>query len=124
MPITGPSSYIPTINEFLSHWTSCNAALPPATPFLVRLPETNTTVTRAQFLAQRDALLAQQNVVQSSLTDHEIARGAIQIQKATLLTSFSYTDERVATATSGHSASRSEMGPCFSSPAGYPSAWT
>ncbi len=89
MPITGPSSYIPAINEFLSHWTSCNTALPPAAPFLVRLPQTNTTVTRAQFLAQRDALLAQQNVVQSSLTDHEIARGAIQIQKATLLASFS-----------------------------------
>ncbi len=33
MPITGPSSYIPTMNEFLSHWTSCNAALP--TPFLL-----------------------------------------------------------------------------------------
>jgi hypothetical protein len=35
----------------------------------------------------------------------------------TLLISLSYTDERVATATSGHSASSSEIGPCFSSPA-------
>lgn len=89
MPITGPSSYVPTINEFLSHWASCNAALPPAAPLLVRLPETNTTVTRAQFLAQRDALIAQQDVVQSSLTNHDIARGAVQLHKAALLASFS-----------------------------------
>jgi len=32
--------------------------------------------------------------------------------------------ERVATATRGTSASSSEMGPCLSSPAAYPSAWT
>ena len=88
MAITGPASYIPTINEFLAHWAQCNAALPPATPLLVRLPETNTTVTRAQFLAQRDALAAQQGVVQSCLTDQEIARGAINIQKTNLLASF------------------------------------
>ena len=88
MAITGPASYIPTINEFLAHWAQCNAALPPATPLLVRLPETNTTVTRAQFLAQRDALAAQQGVVQSCLTDQEIARGAINIQKTNLLARF------------------------------------
>ena len=35
----------------------------------------------------------------------------------TLLISFSYTRDRVAIATSGHSASSSEIGPCLSSPA-------
>jgi len=30
MPITGSSSYIPTMNEFIAHWAQCNAALAPA----------------------------------------------------------------------------------------------
>lgn len=88
MAITGPSSYVPTINEFLSHWQACNTALPPATPFLVRRPQTNTTVARAQFLAIRDALVAQQGVVQGCLTEQQIARGAINLQKTTLLARF------------------------------------
>ena len=43
---------------------------------------------------------------------------------ATLLTTFSYTEPAVAIATSGVSGSRSAIGPCFSSPAAYPSACT
>jgi len=88
MAITGPASYIPTINEFLAHWAQCNAALPPATPLLVRLPGSNTTVTRAQFLAQRDALQAQQAVVVSKLTDQQLVRGTILLQKSALLERF------------------------------------
>ncbi len=88
MPITGPASYVPTINQFLSHWLACNTTLPPATPFLVRLPQANLTVTRAQFLAIGESLQAQQGVVQSCLTDQQIARGAINIQKNKLLARF------------------------------------
>ena len=85
MAITGPASYVSTINEFLSHWNSCNGQLPPGTPLLVRLPETDTTVSRAQFLTRRDALVAQQGVVQSCRTDQQITRGAINLQKTRLL---------------------------------------
>ena len=88
MAITGPASYIPTINEFLAHWAQCNAALPPATPLLVRLPGSNTTVTRAQFVVQRDALQAQQAVVVSKLTDQQLVRGTILLQKSALLERF------------------------------------
>ncbi|MGF1452948.1 MAG: hypothetical protein ACFB21_12845 [Opitutales bacterium] len=28
MPIVGPSSYLPTTEEFLAHWASANAAMP------------------------------------------------------------------------------------------------
>ena len=75
MAITGPASYIPTINEFLSHWASCNTALPPASPFLLQLPATNTTIPRSQFVSMRDSLQLQQGVVQGCLTDQQVARG-------------------------------------------------
>ena len=57
MPITGPASYIPTNNEVLAHWAQGNAARPPGTPLLVRLPDSNTTVARAQFVTLPDAVL-------------------------------------------------------------------
>ena len=88
MAITGPASYIPTINEILAHWQQCNAALPPGTPLLVRLRESNTTVARAQLLAKRDALQTQQNVVQSKLTDLQLTRGTILLEKTELLAIF------------------------------------
>ena len=88
MAITGPASYIPTMNEFLGHWQQCNNALPPGTPLLVRLPDSNTTVSRTQFFNLRASLLAQQGVVQSCLTDQQIARGGINLQKAALLGQF------------------------------------
>ena len=87
MPITGPSSYVPALNEFLAHWQQCNAALPGTTPLLVRLPQ-DVTVTRAQFDAKRQALVTQQGVVQSKLTDLQLARGTILLQKEALLERF------------------------------------
>jgi len=85
MAITGPASYIPTINELLSHWAACNTALPPASPFLLHLPATNTMMPRSQFVALRDSLQVQQGVVQGCLTDQQVALGAINLQKANLL---------------------------------------
>jgi hypothetical protein len=86
--ITGPASYVPTMNEFLAHWNQCNSALPPTKPLLVRLPLTDTTVARADFLAQREALVTQQGVVQSRLQDLQLARGTILLQKTALLERF------------------------------------
>ncbi len=88
MPITGPASYVPTINEFLAHWQQANAALPSAAPLLVRLALSNSTVTRAQLVLQRDALMAQQLAVQSKLTDWQLARGTILLAKRALLERF------------------------------------
>ena len=73
--ITGPSSYISTMNQFLQHWLSANIKLAPK-PVIIALAD-KTTVTQAQFLALRDSLQTQQGVVQSSLTDVQIARGNV-----------------------------------------------
>ena len=86
MAISGPASFIPTITEFLAHWLQCNQALAPQ-PFLVRLPD-NSPVTRAQFVTTRDALQNQQGVVQGCLTDQQLARGTINLQKVVLLERF------------------------------------
>jgi len=87
MAITGPGSYGPTTQEFLAHWQQCNTALPLATPLLVRLPK-NVSITRAQFSTQRQGLITQQGVVQGKLTDLQLARGTIVLQKIELLERF------------------------------------
>ena len=86
MAITGNASYIPTMDEFLAHWTQCNAALSPGA-LAPRLPN-NTTVNRAQFVTQRDALLNQETTVQSCLGAQQIPRGDIELRKAALLAQF------------------------------------
>ncbi len=87
MPITGPASYIPTMNEFVAHWSLCNAALPVATPLLVRQLN-NVTMSQAQFVALRDLLQAQQTTIQACLTAQHISRGQINLKKAVLLQQF------------------------------------
>src|SRR5688572_20580586 len=83
MAISGNSTYIPTINQFLAHWTQCNTALTPAA--LVIQKANNTTVTKAQFTTQRDTLQTQLNTIQACLTAQLIARGNINTKKAALL---------------------------------------
>jgi hypothetical protein len=38
MAISGPASYLPTLDEFLEHWLSSNNGLPPASPLVVGQP--------------------------------------------------------------------------------------
>ena len=88
MAITGPASFVPTLNQFLSHWLACNNARPPASPLLVRVPEKEITFTRLQLVGIRDELVAQQGVVVGCQTQQQINRGAIKMKKATLLARF------------------------------------
>jgi hypothetical protein len=83
MPITGSASYLPTMNEFLAHWTQANAALPPTKPFIVNVAGTGTT--KAQFETRKTGLEAQQAGVQDDLNAVEIARGELLAQKELLL---------------------------------------
>ena len=76
------------MTDFLAHWAQCNAALPPQSPFVIRLPESDSTVKRPELLALRDTLQARQITVQSRLTDQGIARAVINLQKAALLEQF------------------------------------
>jgi hypothetical protein len=86
MPITGNSSYIPTMNEFIAHWGQANTALAPAA-LTVRLPD-NTTRTRAQFTTLRDTLQTQQNEVIGCLSVLQMQRGAIRLLKLDIMEKF------------------------------------
>jgi hypothetical protein len=88
MPITGPASYVPTGSSFLSHWKQANDHLPPGAPLLVRLPDKDIAITRAEFLGEHGALMAQQGVVTGCLIDQQLARGDIQLRKVALLARF------------------------------------
>ncbi len=75
------------MNLFNAQWEVANALLG-ATPYIVRLADANTTLTRAQFEALKNTLVAQQDVVQSCLTQQQVARGEINMQKTALLAQF------------------------------------
>jgi hypothetical protein len=81
------STYIPTIDTFLSHWQQCLTAYAPKV-LIIRLPD-NKPVLRSDLVGLRDTLQAQQITVQARLTDQLVARGAIENQKAALLAKFS-----------------------------------
>ena len=80
MPITGPSSYVPTTQAFFEHWTGANAALPPTQPLVL---EDGSDV--GSFLSLRDGLLATRDVVEEKDLDLALARAALQMQKESML---------------------------------------
>ena len=86
MPITGNSSYIPTMNEFSAHWPQSNAALAPQN-IPVRLPD-NTTRPLTQFITLTATVQTQQNDVIGCLSILQMQRGNIRLQKLALLEKF------------------------------------
>lgn len=79
MPITGPSSFVPTINLFIPHWVAANTALGAGGPLV--LPDGSTVSTLTGF---RDSLMGFASSLESKLNDVEIARGFIELIKASL----------------------------------------
>ena len=86
--------FLPTMALVLQHWQQSHIAIAPKT-LIIRLPDDDTPVTRAEFLALRDALQAQQSTVQSKLVDQQIARSVINMQKAVLLGHFNQFNARL-----------------------------
>lgn len=80
MPISGPSSYVPTTNLILAHWPDVDAALGAAGPLV--LPG---GVTLAILTGHRDALLVFASSIQSKANDEEIARGDVNLKRLALL---------------------------------------
>lgn len=78
MPINGPSSYVPTLNEFLLHWPNVNTAL--GAPLV--LPGGATLVLATAIRDQLEDFIAS---VQGKLNDVEIGRGQIEILKLAIL---------------------------------------
>ena len=80
MPITGPSSFVPTINQFVPHWISVNTALGPAGPLVAEGGGTVGILT-----GQRDDLLAFAASITDRDNDVQLASGNITLQKEALV---------------------------------------
>ena len=80
MPISGPSSYLPTTDEFLPHWQTADTTLGVGNEIV--LPG---GVPRAGLQTQRDALSTKLAEVQAKLNVLELARGDLELRKAGLL---------------------------------------
>lgn len=83
MAISGPSSYVPTANEFIAHWQSVNAALGVGNEVTLA---GGTTV--AMLTSQRDALTVQRDALEAALNGVEIASALIKQRKAALIARF------------------------------------
>ncbi|HEV7404149.1 MAG TPA: hypothetical protein VGO11_14510 [Chthoniobacteraceae bacterium] len=82
MPITNNSSYRPTINEFIAHWSQVDAELPVP---IVTYNEAKLAQSLAQFTDLSTTLDTQATEVIDALTTMALARGDIDLKKAQLL---------------------------------------
>ncbi|HEV7402219.1 MAG TPA: hypothetical protein VGO11_04800, partial [Chthoniobacteraceae bacterium] len=82
MPISNNASYIPTINEFIAHWTQVNAMLP--APLVVQ-GEDGVSRTLTEFMTLRGTIMAQAADVIGKLNAQEVARGTIDLKKEQML---------------------------------------
>ena len=80
MPISGPASYIPTMDEFIAHWTSANTALGAGGPIILL-----GSATLATFTAQRTQLEALRAQVEVERNTREAARTSLELLKISLL---------------------------------------
>ena len=79
MPISSPASYLPTLDLFIPHWNSANAALDPAPPVTLG------GIAVADLIALRTTLADRRAEVEAARNSLEGARAAIGIGKAALL---------------------------------------
>lgn len=80
MAITTNASYVPTMTEFIGHWTDVNAARAPGAPLILA-----SGLTLLAFTALKTDLIAVEATLQQRLNDQQIARGGIDERKRALL---------------------------------------
>lgn len=78
MPISGPSSYPATINEFVAHWQQANTALSPNPIVLASGATVDTLESRGEDLSDK------RDEVEAVLNGREIARGDVELKKAAI----------------------------------------
>ena len=96
MPISGPTSYLSTSDEFVSHWGLANTALGAGNE-IVLIGGT----TLAMLVNKRDALVAKRTALASKLNLAELARGDVEDRKTTLLAWANKFNDRVRALYSG-----------------------
>jgi len=77
MAITGPSSYIPSINEFLPHWAAVDLACG-STGLTVRIPGRKTLVGRSELSGWRDELISYAAGIADQILDRDLISSRIK----------------------------------------------
>jgi hypothetical protein len=85
MPITGPTSYVLTVEQFLNHWADANALLG-ASPLILKKDATGTAadVARAGLVTLQAELNTAREAVEQAALDLALLRGEGAILKAAL----------------------------------------
>ena len=86
MPISGPSSYLPTLNEFVPHWDAVNTALGAGGPMVLRNPNGTSpaTLNRANLVTMRTDLTALHAGIQGQINNVELAAADLKVMKEDL----------------------------------------
>jgi len=86
MPISGPSSYPGTLNDFIPHWDASNIALGAGGPMLLRNPNGTVpaTLNRADLIAMRTALTTAHTDIQGQINNVELAAADLQTMKVAM----------------------------------------
>lgn len=86
MPVSGASSFIPTINDFLPSWDVVNLTLGVAGPLLLRNPNgpVPPTVSRADLVTMRDNLQLKHTDITGQINNVQIAAAALKTMKEAL----------------------------------------
>ena len=83
MPISGPSSYGPTLNQFVPHWEAVNTALGAGGPLILRNPNgiVPPTLNRANLVAMRTELTNLHTDIQGQINTVELATAVLRTMK-------------------------------------------
>ncbi|MBI5799394.1 MAG: hypothetical protein HZA92_01530 [Verrucomicrobia bacterium] len=86
MPITGPGSYVSTLNLFLPHYEQVNTTLGASGPLLLRNPNgpVPPTLNRANLETWRNDLQLQHTAIEGQINDWEIAGADLRDMKVAL----------------------------------------
>jgi hypothetical protein len=83
MAIVGPSSYIPSINEFLPHWAAVDTARS-GIGLTVRISGHNTPVGRSELFGWRDELTAYAAGIEDRILDRDLTSSRVKLLRGEL----------------------------------------
>jgi hypothetical protein len=86
MPISGASSYIPTLNEFLPSWDQVNLSLGAGGPLVLRNPNGTVppTLNRAALVTMRDDLQLKHVDISGQINNVQLAAATLKLMKEAL----------------------------------------